>query len=180
MNEHRKIEDGPWLWISKAAMDRARLAGGVNGVAIYVALCRLESDAPERFKDEFFASRNNISEYSGVPVRTITRYLAILQQSGLFRMSSGKSKEKGLPHQANRFKLLPFGNGGHSPMATNDEVCGQHKRISSHFVRRKEVRKNFGPEGEKQTGAAGDSLSAGADGIADAPEKKLPNVIGTF
>lgn len=168
----RSIDHGPWLWCSKASLERSRKAGGMQGVAIYIALCHLESDAPEKYKGAFFASRKNISEVSGLPVRTITRYLPVLQKAGLFRMESGKSNEAGLPHQANRFSLLDIGQSGqsssqdgHSPMATKSSVNGQHKRTFFHGVKKK-VR----DQSEKESGAAGASLAVAKS--ADAPRQK--------
>ena len=178
MSQHRKTSDGPYYWINKDAADMARLAGGTTGLAIYQALCHLESNAPQNCKGEFFASRSNIAELSGVGVRTVTRYLPILSKTGLFRMTSGRSLEKNRSHEANRFTLLPYGRHGHSPMAPESGLQGQQKRTFSH-----EVRKNGRAKHEKESGkasGAGASPDGGADADGKPQKKKLPTGINTF
>lgn len=177
MSEHRSRTDGPWLWMSKAGMERALFADGVEGLAIYAALCRLESDAKEEYKNAFFASHANIAKMSGCGERTVKRHLPLLQKAGLFRMESGRSSKKGEPHSANKFTLLGLGDTSlgqrdTSPCAAESGLSGPHKRTFFHGVKKKGLGNS-----EKESGIAG--ASPADAGSADVPRKRT-SCIGGF
>lgn len=106
---HRSMSHSPWLWMSKAARERAISAAGASGVAIYLGLCSLESDAPKSAKDGFFASASNIARASGIGVRSVQRHLRALADAGLFTMTAGGKSTTSGAYEANRFRLLNVG-----------------------------------------------------------------------
>ena len=138
---HRTLDHSPWCWMSKLGLERAASAGGEAGVAIYAALCKLESNAPPEVKADFFASAQNIATVAGVGVRTVERYLPILAKAGLFTMRSGKRSAAAGKIQANRFTLLnvglPSATVADGPSATESRVNGGHKRYSARRAERK-------------------------------------------
>jgi hypothetical protein len=127
----RNIKHGPWLWISKAAQERALHAAGPTGLAILVGLCRLESDAPKDAKQGFFASAPNIARASGVGGRSVERHLRALAAAGLFTMEPGRKSETTGAYEANKYCLLNVGPAlrqiGGAPPATESRVNGGHK-----------------------------------------------------
>lgn len=139
----RSIKHGPWLWISKAAQERALHAAGPTGLAILVGLCRLESDAPKDAKQGFFASAPNIARASGVGGRSVERHLRALAAAGLFTMEPGRKSETTGAYEANKYCLLNVGPAlrqiGGRRTATESRVNGGHKR-SPKESRKKEAR----------------------------------------
>jgi hypothetical protein len=142
--QHRSRDHSPWLWMSKPGLERAASAGGEAGVAIYCALCKLESNAPPEVKGDFFASAQNIATAAGVGVRTAERYLPILAKAGLFTMRSGKRSAAAGKIQANRFTLLdvglPSARAAELPSANESRVNGGHKRYSARRAERKSAK----------------------------------------
>jgi hypothetical protein len=158
----RSIKHGPWLWISKAAQERALAAAGPTGLAILTGLCRLESDAPADAKNGFFASANNIARASGVGSRSVERHLPALADAGLFSMVPGRKSKTTGAYEANKFCLLNVGPAvrqfGGAPSATESGFNGGHKRNSPKESKKKEGR----------------SAGVGADAPpASAPEKNI-------
>ena len=137
----RSIKHGPWLWISKAAQERAIHAAGPTGLAILAGLCRLESDAPADAKHGFFASATNIAHESGIGVRSVQRHLRALADAGLFSMQPGRKSQATGAYDANKFCLLNVGPAlrqiGGAPSATESRVNGGHKRYSARRAERK-------------------------------------------
>ena len=174
--DHRKLDHGPWAWMSKAGMERARHAGGPTGLAVYAGICCLESNAPARVKDGFHASARNIADASGTSTRTVEIYLPLLAKAGLFLMKSGRNAGTSGAHEANQFRLLNIGY----PSAANSEAsafetrrdCGQ-KRTSS----RREERSS--PEKERNGSSA--AASPAKAGVGAEPLKKpAASAVGTF
>lgn len=158
--------------MSKAAIERALQADGYEGVALYIGLCRLESDAPSKSKGCFFASATNIAYASGLGERTVKRHLPILERAGLFSLISGKKKGSKTGHQANQFTLLNVGPLCHAdttPCAAESDTKGPQKRSFSR--REKETSSEL-----KETGPAGAS-SADAGSPGQPVKKKLPIVV---
>ncbi len=102
----RNQSDGPYLWLSKDAHERALQAAGTNGLVAYIALCRLESNAPEQFKQSFSASRDNIAHYSGLSARTVANILPVLVKARIISIQSGRHAGPQRSHQANKFTIL--------------------------------------------------------------------------
>ena len=141
---HRSISHSPWLWMSKSARERAISAAGPSGVAIYLGLCSLESDAPKIAKDGFYASAANIARASGIGVRSVQRHLRALADAGLFKMTAGSKSRTSGAYEANRFRLLNIGPAvrqfGGAPTATESRVNGGQERSSPKESNKKEDR----------------------------------------
>jgi hypothetical protein len=129
---YRNQGDGPYLWLSKDAQDRALEAAGSKGLATYIALCRLESNAPQAYKSRFSASRFNIAQFSGLSVRTIAEILPVLVRARLISFQSGRHVGIKRSHEANKFTLLRIGSGdaenNQAPYANpTGETCPQKR-----------------------------------------------------
>jgi len=143
-SRHRSMGHSPFLWMSKTGLERAASAGGQAGVAIYVALCKLESNAPPEVKGDFFASAQNIATAAGIGVRTVGTYLPILAKAGLFTMRSGRQSAAAGKIEANRFTLLdvgpPSATAAEGPSANESRVSSRHKRNSARRAENKSAR----------------------------------------
>jgi DNA-binding transcriptional ArsR family regulator len=129
--QHRDTGHGPWLWASKAAIDRAAIIDGEGAgpVAVYIALCYAESDAPPSVKGGFYASAKKLGRYVGLGERTVERSIRKLEQAGLVQIISGRRSEK--PNEANIYRLLNIGERSATltERSVNDSgQCGGHKR----------------------------------------------------
>ena len=170
---HRTMTHSPFLWMSKAAQDRALNAAGSTGLAIYTGFCRLESDAPAKVKDSFHASAANISRASGVGIRTVERHLAIMAQAGLIAMRSGRKSASNGANEANQYRLLNVGNPSVTmagASAIESGFNGGQKRNSS----RREER--ISSEGKQN--AAGAGAATGSAGSAS-QRKKRPSAVSS-
>ena len=160
---HRSLGHSPWLWMSKAGLERAASAGGQAGVAIYVAICRLESNAPPEVKADFFASAQNIATAAGIGVRTVGTYLPILAKAGLFTMRSGRQSAAAGKIEANRFTLLdvgpPSATAAEGPSATESRVNSRHKRNSARRAERESAKPAEGGGAEAPRHGAGEGES---------------------
>lgn len=171
----RKMGHGPWAWMSKAAQERALTAASSPGLAIYCALCRLESDAPTRAKDGFHASAYNIAHWSGVSSRTVKRYLPFLAKAGLFIMKSGRNAGGTGAHEANVFRLLDVG----SPCVTKSQACDfETSEIGTQ--KRKFSRREKEPSSEEEInrGFAAVSPARAEDGASLRRDKQLLKTCG--
>jgi hypothetical protein len=148
----RSLKHGPWLWISKAAQERALAAAGPTGLAILTGLCRLESDTPADAKNGFFASAINIARESGVGARSVERHLPALAEAGLFSMVPGRKCKTTGAYEANKFCLLNVGPAvrqfGGAPSATESGFSGGHKRTPHRGVNKKKAPRSA-PGGSK-------------------------------
>jgi len=97
----RRTRPGHWGWFDLAAFDRAATLGSAN-LAVYVALCALESRARKRDKLSFEATRQAIAEAAGVSVATVKRVLPDLQDAGLIDVKTGGN----FAQRSHRFCLL--------------------------------------------------------------------------
>ena len=157
---HRSMSHSPWLWMSKAAQDRALSAAGSTGLCIYAALCRLESDAPAKAKDAFHASARNIARASGAGTRTVERYLPDLAKAGLIAIRSGRKSAATGANEANQYRLLDIGHPSATTAgasAIESRVNGGQKRNSS---RREERISSEGKQNAAGGGAATGSASS--------------------
>src|SRR5579859_5415899 len=102
----RVMDDSPWAWFSKAAHERALSAGQHLAGQIYIGLCICQSNAASYGKIEFFASVANISRASGVPTRTVSKYIPLLEKCGLVRRISGRHAGENGAHCSNRWMLF--------------------------------------------------------------------------
>lgn len=97
----RRTRPGHWGWFDLAAFERAAALGSAN-LAVYAALCALESRASKRDKLSFEATRQAIAEAAGVSVATVKRVLPALQDAGLIDVKTGGN----FAQRAHKFCLL--------------------------------------------------------------------------
>jgi len=98
----RSTKDGPWAWINIEALEGVARLGG-DCVAVYVALAAMESRDTK--KAAFFsASREQVAKACGKSVRTITRCIDALAESGFIDVKSGRNL--GGNQVSNRYSLL--------------------------------------------------------------------------
>jgi len=109
----RRTRPGHWGWFDLAAFERAAALGSAN-LAVYAALCALESRARKRDKLSFEATREAIAEAAGVSVATVKRALPVLQDAGLIDVKTGGN----FAQRSHRFCLLHLEQD-----ATQDEQC---------------------------------------------------------
>jgi len=76
-------DEAPFVWASHTALDLALKVSGTSGVAVYIALCRLHSEAPPPFKNAFFASEANIGFHCGLSARGLRPILRELMRAKL-------------------------------------------------------------------------------------------------
>lgn len=124
--KRRSIKDGAWFWASKSSQEIALRHGGATGLAVYLGLCRLESDAPQGAKGEFYASAVSISRAAGIPARTVQRFLPILEEHGLIARQSGRHAGPSGAHCASKFTLLsnntPYDKASQAPYDTASQA----------------------------------------------------------
>ena len=112
----------PYSRLFKAEHDRVIGAGGVNALAVYVALCRIQSDAPPDQKSLFKAGAARIARHSAVSTRSVKRALPILAAEGLIQITSGRRKDRLSDHEENQITLL--GNAAHTSKGSDRESLG--------------------------------------------------------
>jgi hypothetical protein len=89
MNVLRTPDDGPWLWVSKAALSQIRtVAGDRENVAclarsVYFAFCELASDCGFQ---NFSTSKGLIAFRAGLSARTVQRILPELVLAGVIEI----------------------------------------------------------------------------------------------
>ena len=140
---HRTIKHTAFAWISKTAMDRLFSKSTPTTLAVYMALARLESDAPVNHKASIFATPENIGKLAGVSDRCVREHLKILQEKGLIKIHSGRGKKYKGGFSANSYTLLeaenrsgrlsahnvPSSLSAHN-VPTNKETLSEGKRVS--------------------------------------------------
>jgi hypothetical protein len=88
--------------VSNKKIDACLLEGGITAVAVYIGLCRIKSDLGD---PSFFAcSLNVVSRYSGVSLRSVDRYLPILEKINAIEIVSGKGK--GMANCENTYSIV--------------------------------------------------------------------------
>ena len=84
----RRTRPGHWGWFD---LDSAKIAAsfGAANLAVYVALCILESRARRQDKLSFEATKEAIAEAAGLSPATVKRVLPALQNAGLIDIKTG-------------------------------------------------------------------------------------------
>jgi hypothetical protein len=84
-SDQRSTRDGPWFWITKAAVEKIRedCEDTRSTLGIYVALCEIASD--ER-SESFIASMDKIAAKSCLTRRTVIDRLKDLERIGVIRI----------------------------------------------------------------------------------------------
>jgi len=116
------------LYITHAALIRAKQAAGANGVAVYAGLCALAPIGGGAYK----ASANNIAGVVGLSARQVQRVIPILKRAKVFAMKSGKGSGIVDAIEANTYLLLrvnlSIAEGGNpEPRATH--ATGRRKTM---------------------------------------------------
>jgi len=154
----------PYSRLFKAEHDRVIGAGGVNALAVYVALCRIQSDAPPDQKSLFKAGAARIARHSAVSTRSVKRALPILAAEGLIQITSGRRKDRRGDHEENQITLL--GNDAATSKGSDRESLGSATESVRDGTR---IKKD--PKGSKKEGRfAGSEAEASP---ASGPEKSL-------
>ncbi len=102
----------PFSVIQKSEHDKA-LALGSTGLLVYVALCRLQSDARPDEKDCFPAGAARIGKHCGLSSRCVKDYLPKLAAEGIIEIESGCKTGTRNYNEENRITL--FGSAAGSP-----------------------------------------------------------------
>ena len=113
----------PYSRLMKREHDRA-VALGSPALLVYVALCRLQSDARTEEKGGFRAGATRISRLCGLSPRTVQTYLPRLAADGLIAIQSGCHVVDQHHYEENKITLL--GNAIAAAGSANDPVpiCG--------------------------------------------------------
>jgi hypothetical protein len=94
----------PYTRVFKADHDKALECDSVS-LLVYLALCRIHSDAPPEEKDSFKAGVARIAKHSGLSRRAIQERLPRLAAEGLIEIKSGRRADRKSDHEENRITL---------------------------------------------------------------------------
>jgi hypothetical protein len=144
----------PFTRIFKDDHDKA-VAAGSMALLVYLALCRIQSDALPEEKECFRAGAARIGRQCGLSRRTVQTWLHRLAGEGLVEIVSGRRKDRESDHEENRITLK--GSAGDTLRSARESGgrCARIKKLSPKERERKERR----PAGS----AAGAALSTGAE-----------------
>ena len=170
----------PYTRIFKTDHDRAIAAGGMTALAVYVALCRIHSDAPLGEKASFRAGKARIARHSGCSVTTAKRMLPLLADEGLITIVSGRRKDRQKDNEENRITLIGIPDSPSKGGATESLGGGATEnlgRVSNSELKDPRIKKD--PKGSKETSKAGRSADAASAGwierqIADQLQHQMP------
>ena len=145
----------PFTRIFKSDHDKA-LEGDSLALLVYVALCRIQSDAPPEEKGSFRAGAARIARHCGLSSRAIQERLRRLQKDRLIEVLSGRRKDRESDHEENRITLK--GSAGDALGSAQDRGtgCARKKKLSP-----KERERNKRQSAES-AGAGAPASSAGA------------------
>jgi hypothetical protein len=94
----------------KSDHDKA-LLNGPTALLVFVALCRLQSDARPDEKSSFPAGAAAIAKHSGLTARCVKKHLPRLVAQGLIAIQSGRKIDGQKYNEENRFTLLSSESG---------------------------------------------------------------------
>lgn len=101
----RGSPEAPFTWISNHALERVREIGTSSTLAVFAALCWLESRTPSAHKGQFYASYTEIRNASGVSANSLRRHLSLLESAKLISVQRPKGKAK-IQHSASKYTVL--------------------------------------------------------------------------
>jgi hypothetical protein len=147
------MKAAPHTRIVKDAHDKALTALGTQGLAVYVALCRIQSDARAEEKSLFAAGAQRIARHCGLSVRCIRYYLPKLAVLGLISIKSGRNAGRKSDHEENRISLLgsaalaqaPYAPDAQAPYAPKAEAWCSRIKKEKGIGQNKEARKGALP-----------------------------------
>ena len=145
----------PFTRIFKADHDKA-LEAGPLALLVYLALCRIHSDAPPEEKGCFRAGAARIARHCGLSRRAIQPRLRLLEKEQLITILSGRRKDRTSDHEENRITLK--GSAGDALGSAQDRGtgCARKKKHSLKESERKER------QPDERTGAGAPAHSSGA------------------
>lgn len=94
----------PFTRIFKADHDKALEVDSLS-LLVYLALCRIHSDAPPEEKGCFRAGAARIARHCGLSRRAIQQRLRLLEKEQLITILSGRRKDRESDHEENRITL---------------------------------------------------------------------------
>lgn len=141
--------------IFKADHDKA-LAIDPSALLVYVALCRIHSDAKPEEKASFRAGAGRIARHCGLGRRTIQRWLPQLKKEGLIEIVSGRRKDRESDHEENRITLKGSATGALRSVTESGIKGARKKKLSQE--REKENKR----QSAESAGAGAPASSAGA------------------
>ncbi len=166
----RQMDDGPFAWVSQAALIRARYAEGEHGMAVLLALA---ARAPINGSD-FKASVQNISEGASLSRSKTFKVLNSLRQARVLAWDSGRGNGGDRGNVANTYRLLrvtlSFAEGGDPRLVHNADNL---VRNEDNLVRRKRARKGQDRDisAERQRDVSAPAEQAAAAGAAASPDR---------
>jgi|GEM_PF-5456870 len=142
----------PYTRIFKADHDKALECDSAS-LLVYLALCRIHSDAPPEEKSGFKAGAARVARHCGLSRRTIQKCLPRLANEGLIVIKSGRRKDRKSDHEENRITLT---GSAESALPSAASALGSATECGNECARIKKA-----PKGAKK-----DARFAG--GVADA------------
>ncbi|MEX1118778.1 MAG: hypothetical protein WEB60_08285 [Terrimicrobiaceae bacterium] len=151
------MNPGAYSRIFKADHDRAIACGGLTGLAVYVALCRIHSDAPPEEKNHFRAGASRIARHGAVSTKTAKRMLPLLAQEGIIEIQSGRRADRTRDNEENRvtiMSLLPKEGRDSQSLGRDSQSAQKGPRIKKEPKGSKR-KSRFGGGGAKAPTASG-------------------------
>lgn len=145
----------PFTRIFKADHDKALESGSLT-LLVYLALCRIHSDAPPEEKRSFRAGAARIARHCGLSRRAIQPRLKQLQADGLISVLSGRRKDRESDHEENRITLKGSADDALGSARKRGTGCARKKKLSQE--REKEIER----QPDERTGAGAPAPSSDA------------------
>ena len=139
----------PHTRISKAQHDAVLTALGTPGLAVYVALCRIQSDAKQDEKHLFQAGAKRIARHCGLSVRSIRAYLPQLVEMGAIKLQSGRHAGRKSDHEENKVSLI--GSAAFAQGSAGDAQAPCARDVGENCTRINNKKKSVSQKEEAQT-----------------------------
>lgn len=113
--------------IFKADHDKA-LELGPTCLLIFLALCRIQSDAPPEKKGLFQAGAARIMRHCGLSRRAVQEGMKQLAAEGLIKIKSGRRKDRKTDHEENQITLLSSAQDALGSARKDGMRCARKKK----------------------------------------------------
>lgn len=113
--------------IFKADHDKA-LELGPTCLLIFLALCRIQSDAPPEKKGLFQAGAARIMRHCGLSRRAVQEGMKRLAAEGLIEIKSGRRKDRKTDHEENQITLLSSAQDALGSARKDGMRCARKKK----------------------------------------------------
>ena len=120
--------------IFKADHDKA-LELGPTCLLIFLALCRIQSDAPPEKKGLFQAGAARVMRHCGLSRRAVQEGMKQLAAEGIIEIKSGRRKDRKTDHEENQITLL----------CSAQDALGSARKVGMRCARKKKD-----PKGSKK------------------------------